>query len=311
MNCLVIGYGSIGARHVRLLEELGQRVAVVSRRTLDRPRCYRILAEALAAERPDYVVVATATAEHGEALISLAGLGYGGRVLVEKPLLARTGPLPAHRFAALWVGYNLRFHPLVQAVRGLLAGETVVAAQLAVGQHLAQWRPERDYAATYSASAAAGGGALRDLSHELDLAAWLFGPPRRLTALGGRFGDLAGDADDTWSLLAESERCPALSVHLNCLDRAPRRAITVTTRTHSLHADLIAGRLTVDGTEQPVPCGRDDSYRAMHRAALNDGAGLCALAEGMTVMAMIEAAETAARERRWVALQAKAVPPTA
>ncbi len=303
MTALVIGYGSIGARHARLLTELGHTVAVVSRRPLDLPRCHGDLAEALAVQRPDYVVVANATVEHGDTLRRLVELGYGGRMLVEKPLFAHSHAEPEHRFSGAWVGYNLRFHPVIQALRPLLAGETVIAAQFAVGQHLSQWRPGRDYATTYSASAAAGGGVLRDLSHELDLAAWLLGRPRRLTAQGGLLGDLAIDSDDAWSLLGEHERCSLVSIHINCLERTPRRDIHLTTLRHSIHADLIAGRLWLDGVAEDVPCGRDDSYRAMHRAAL-DGAGdsLCDLAGGLTVMTMIEAAETAAREGRWVDL---------
>jgi predicted dehydrogenase len=300
---LVIGYGSIGARHARLLAELGQTVAVVSRRALDLSRRYGDLAEALAAERPGYVVVANATAEHGDSLRRLADLGYRGRVLVEKPLFAQAGTVPAHRFAGAWVGYNLRFHPLVQALRARLTGETVVAAQFTVGQHLAQWRPGRDYATTYSASAAAGGGALRDLSHELDLAAWLLGRPRRLTALGGRLGDLEMDADDAWGLLAVHDGCPLVAIQVNCLERAPRRDIHLTTLRHSLRADLISGRLAVDGVVEEVPCGRDDTYRAMHQAALDGQEDiLCGLDDGGTVMTMIDAAETAAREGRWIDL---------
>ena len=37
---------------------------------------------------------------------------------------------------------------------------------------------------------------LRDLSHELDYMTWLFGPCRRVAALGGRFGPLAIDSDE-------------------------------------------------------------------------------------------------------------------
>lgn len=302
MTALVIGYGSIGARHARLLAEMGHTVAVVSRRPLEVPRCHGDLAAALTIERPGYVVVANATAEHEGTLRHLAELGYDGRVLVEKPLFARCHALPAQRFSGAWVGYNLRFHPVVQALRPLLTSETVIAAQFAVGQHLSQWRPERDYATTYSASAEAGGGVLRDLSHELDLAAWLLGTPRRLTAQGGRLGDLAMDADDAWTLLVEHEHCPLVSIHINCLERTPRRDIHLTTLRHSIHADLIAGRLWLDGVVQDVVCGRDDSYRAMHRAALDDGQDLCCLEAGQTIMSMIEAAETAARKKIWVNL---------
>src|SRR5215472_12317864 len=81
-SALVVGLGSIGERHARLLSELGHDVAVVSRRGLgDKRRSYPMLGDALAAERPDYVVVANATAEHHPTLAALASAGFAGRVL--------------------------------------------------------------------------------------------------------------------------------------------------------------------------------------------------------------------------------------
>ena len=46
-RALVIGYGSIGQRHVRVLEDLGHEVAVASRRAVEHPHRYPHLASAL------------------------------------------------------------------------------------------------------------------------------------------------------------------------------------------------------------------------------------------------------------------------
>jgi len=305
-TALVIGHGSIGARHQRVLAELGLRVGVVSRR--GGAGRFTDLAEALAALAPGYVVVATETADHGPALERLAALDFRGRVLVEKPLFAAPRPLPAHRFQALAVGYNLRFHPVLQRLSELLAGERPVSAQLYVGQYLPEWRPERDYRALYSAHAAGGGGALRDLSHELDVAGWLFGPWRRVAALGGRWGDLEIDSDDTFALLGEFVRCPAVTIQMNCLDRRSRRELVVNTARHTVSADLIAGTLQWDrdAPERFAP-DRDLTYRALHRAVLGDLPGPCGAEEGARAVALIAAAERAAREGAWVA--AGATPP--
>src|SRR5215472_1264696 len=128
-SALVVGLGSIGERHARLLSELGHDVAVVSRRGLgDKRRSYPMLGDALAAERPDYVVVANETAEHHATLMALASAGFAGRVLVEKPLFDRLAPLPEHRFRASFVGYNLRFHPVLQELGRVLEGEHPISA---------------------------------------------------------------------------------------------------------------------------------------------------------------------------------------
>ena len=300
-GCLVVGYGSIGARHARLLRALGRPTAVVSARPVDFAPRYSDLAAALEAGQPGYVVVSNDTARHHQTLADLAALGFEGRVLVEKPLFERPRPTPQNRFRALYVGYNLRFHPVVRRLAESLDGGPALSVQATVGQHLAGWRPGRDYRATASASAARGGGVLRDLSHELDLLFWLFGPWRRLAALGGGLSGLEIDSDDTWALLLELEGCPAATLHLSYLERPGRRELTVVNEERSYHADIRAGRLRVNGETESLAAEADDSYLAQHRAVLeDDGAGVCTLEEGLAVVAAIEAAERAAREKCWV-----------
>lgn len=298
---LVIGLGSIGQRHARLLGEMGHDVAAVSAHAAPPGVAVHPSLSAALAERPDYVVIATATARHSDTLAELADQGFRGRVLVEKPLFADSAPLPAHRFASLHVAYQLRFHPVLQALKQHLAGEQVTTVQAHVGSYLPDWRPGRDYRRTASASRADGGGVLRDLSHELDYLVWLFGPARRLAALGGRVGELGIDCDDAWALLLELDGCPVASVQMNYLDRQVRREVLVTTGRHSFHADLVRGTIAVDGEVLALPAERDAPMIAQHHAVLAGGsASLCSAAEGLRVLDMIAAAEHAAATGQWV-----------
>jgi len=69
-----------------------------------------------------------------------------------------------------------------------------------------------------------------------------------------------------------------------------------TADTYSAGASEIAtGRLL------PKFLGRDEMVVAMHRAVLAGGPGPCDVGDGQRVVAMIAAAERAARERVWVA----------
>jgi predicted dehydrogenase len=223
-------------------------------------------------------------------------------VLVEKPLFAEPAALPANRFGALHVGYNLRFHPLLQAIARLLAEEPAISAQVYVGQFLPDWRPGRDYRRTASAGRAAGGGVLRDLSHELDYMSWLFGPCRRVAALGGHLGPLAIETDDVQALLLSFERCPVATAQLNYLDRDGGRDIVINTASRTIRADLLRGILRVNGEETRFAVERDATYLAQHRCALgNDRGPLCSAAEGLAVTRLIAAAESAAAGASWVA----------
>jgi predicted dehydrogenase len=256
-SALVVGMGSIGMRHARLLDELGLDVAAVTGQDGVAGRCYRSLSQALLSETPRYVVIANETAKHHATLSVLAETGFAGTVLVEKPLFDRPLLLPPNRFGGLFVGYNLRFHPLLRELRRVIAEEPAISAQVYVGQHLPTWRPQRDYRATSSASRTAGGGVLRDLSHELDYMMWLFGRCRYVAALSGRFGALEIDSDDTQALLLSFERCPVATAQLNYLDRDGAREIVINTASRTIRADLRRGSLRIGESERQFPNERD------------------------------------------------------
>lgn len=302
MKSLVVGFGSAGTRHARVLQAMGHKVAAVSaRETAALPR-YTDLDAALSDFAPDYVAIANATAAHGPALETLAKAGFDGAVIVEKPLFATGAPLPDHRFRAAAVAYQLRCHPVVEALRGWTEGRRIVSAHAYAGQYLPDWRPGRDYRATASAGKDHGGGVLRDLSHELDLMAMLFGGWTNLTAAGGRFGDLEIDADDVFALTYETDRCPLATVQLNYHDRTVRRSIVVQATDGTAVADLAAGTFSTNGEPVRFEFEMDDIVADMHGRLLErDGVGLCSLEEGLAVCHMIDAAEAAARDRVWIA----------
>ena len=84
---LVIGQGSIGQRHARLLRESGAEVSVVSAAA---PGAFRSLEQALSDQRYSYVVIANETAKHIETIRDLVSRGYKEHLLVEKPLACDT-----------------------------------------------------------------------------------------------------------------------------------------------------------------------------------------------------------------------------
>jgi predicted dehydrogenase len=301
VKALIIGYGSIGARHARLLAELGCRTAVVSSREVDFPVTYHNLAEAITAELPDYVVIANPTNQHHSTLLMLAQLGYTGTVLVEKPVFNRYMVVQSQIFKEVFVAYNLRFHPIIQRLKALLEGERILSVQAYVGQYLPDWRPTSDYRASYSASAEQGGGALRDLSHELDYLTWMLGGWERVSALGGHFSSLEITSDDVFALLLVTPACPIVTLQLNYLDRLARRFILINTSDHTYEADLNKGTITIDHDIESFITERDDTYRSMHDAILSGNRkSLCSLDEGLRTLQLIEAAELSARHGEWI-----------
>jgi predicted dehydrogenase len=317
----VVGQGSIGRRHARILARMGLEVAAASTRVESAPTggastearatdadgrvpvVARDVAGLVAAHRPDYVVIASVTSRHGGDLAALATAGFGGRVLVEKPLLATEAPLPDARFAAAGVGYNLRHHPLVREARRRIPSlGPLTAAEFDCGQHLAEWRPGVDLRTTSSARRDLGGGVLRDLSHELDLALVLCGDWHGVAAATGRVGGLGIETEDTASLVVRTAGCASVRITLDYLRPERTRRFVLRGASGALECDLVAGELRHDGDAVRAHPGPDDTYAAEHRAMLDrNGEGVCTFAEAMRVVRLVDAAERAAAMQRWVA----------
>lgn len=295
---LVIGQGSIGVRHARVARELGADVAVVTRRQdVEGPR-FPSIAEVTGLP-PDVVIIANETGRHRSTLAAVGERWPATRVLVEKPLFARDEPLPPNTPRDTFVGYCLRFHPVVQALVEALRDKRLYSIHAVVGQHLSLWRPGTDYRQSYSARAAEG-GALRDLSHELDLVQLLAGSWRRVAALVGHVSDLETEADDCASLLLECERCKHVTVHVDMIDRAPRRGVVIHAEHATLELDLIASTFTIDSVIRVIPVMQDAMYVAQMIAVMNgDAMWLCGAVEATRTASLIDAAERSSSDASW------------
>jgi len=301
MRVLIIGFGSIGIKHARSLSNLGQDVAVVSRRAVDWPKVYGSIPQAIADWAPQYVVIASRTSEHWADLKALIACLFTGTVLIEKPVFDHQIDLPENNFSNIFIGYNLRLHPLLVRMKALLSRATIFAVHAYVGSDLTRWRPQIDYRDSNSAHRKEGGGVLKDLSHELDYLNWMFGQWRHLTASGGHVSALEIDSDDVFSILYKTDRCPVITIQMNYLDSPPRREFVALTDTGTVRADLIAGTLDVAGKYEYFGAVIQDTYTKQHQAVIDGNtSNLCGIDDGLEIMQMIHAAEQASSQKIWV-----------
>lgn len=275
---LIVSLGSIGRRHLRNLRSLrGEATIAVWRQhstVVEIPegadQQFTTLAEALAF-KPHAAIIAGPATTHLPVAMALAAAGIP--LLVEKPIADHPDGLEAllalcrERRLTLMTGYNLRFLPSLRETKRLLddgAIGPVLAARVEVGQYLPDWRPTNDYRQAVSARRELGGGALLELSHELDYIYWLFGLPARVTARGGRYSRLEIDVEDMVELLFEYD-APAriVNVHLDMVQRAPVR------RARFIGED---GTLLWDGITDRIECYRaeDARWEVLDQFALAD-----------------------------------------
>lgn len=203
---------------------------------------------------PERAVVASSSSLHVEAVIPLVQSGVP--LYVEKPVVSTRAQLEQMKHylssasaPVVLTGCNLRFLPSLRRLRDELARGAIgapVRASLQAGQWLPDWRPGRDYRLAYSAKAAAGGGVILDLVHELDAARWLFGDFEQVLALGGKHSKLEIDAEDAACiLLGRRGSGPVVAIGLDYVSRQRVRRYEIVGEEGSLVWDLADARLSL------------------------------------------------------------------
>jgi len=260
-NFAIIGFGSIGRRHLASINKIApmSRVRVLTSQEIDQRQyganvTWHDTIDAVLQTRPDYVVVATSAALHGDYLDALVAKNC--KVLIEKPVAAsveqavRIQNIVKAVNSPIFVAYNIRFSRALGVIRDALARcmiGNVHVVHAVVGQDLAQWRPGRELAETVSASQKNGGGVLRELSHELDYLCSLFGEIRSASAMLGRQKFINFDVEDTAMMhlqIGTEARKILASVNLDFIREDPCRYCHIIGSEGTLRWDLLAGRVT-------------------------------------------------------------------
>jgi len=234
---LIVGLGAIGRRHLDVLCGLegGAQVTVLRRPTgspADTPDGVRIVHDLDTALEGgiDAAIIASPAPRHVETAQRLAEAGV--HVLVEKPLSDTLDGVDGlletcrERGVVLQVGYCLRFLESQWAFhRALGSGRIgrVLSVEAEVGQYLPDWRPGRDYRQTVSARKALGGGALLELSHEIDYLLWHFGDLEEVKARMDQSGELEIDVEDTVEMMLTFKSGVLGRLHMDMISNPPHR----------------------------------------------------------------------------------------
>jgi predicted dehydrogenase len=310
LRVAVLGLGSAGRRHVEDFEALGHEVVGFD------PAAEGAMSADEAIESADAVVVASPSSFHAEQ--ALRTIERGRHVLVEKPLATDVEAAAAIVEAAAGSGLscgvamNLRFHPGVETLRGLVTDGTlgdVYLARSSFGFDLRRWRPQDDYRESYSARSELGGGIVLDAIHELDYLLWLLGPVVSVVAETGHLSALDVDVEDTAVAVLRFAAGAVAAVDLNFWEPSYRRGCTLSGSRGAATWDWNRGTIELDDGERrvlEVPADVRDTYRAEvadFLEAIEQGRSpRTSVADGLAAVRLAQAVKSSARDGRRVAV---------
>ncbi len=297
MRALVIGYGSIGKRHVQLLNTLEKitDVDIVTKQNIKEypGKHFLTLQDIPNLSEYDYFVIANETYKHFDTLHSILRRVRKKKILVEKPLFCKQKELNIFD-NEVFVAYNLRFHPVIEELNKILKNEKILFVNIFTGQYLPTWRPQRDYRLSYSASLEQGGGVLLDLSHEIDYINFLFSQIVSLKSFNKKISNLEISSDDIFTAIGETENGTLINISLDYISKKPLRRILVHTLNKTVEADLINNHIEIFDTTSKMQSikkksDKNESYKKMHMAVIeNRHQKLCSFEEGLEIIKLID-----------------------
>jgi predicted dehydrogenase len=311
LKVLVVGCGSIGKRHSRVLREIGVKtlfacdpVAEQVQAAAKETHFDQIATsfDAGLALRPDVVFLCTPPALHiPQALQAMAA---GCDVFSEKPLsvdLSQADELAqaiAHTGRKFMVGLCFRYHRGLLKAKQMLDSDAIgrlVSVRAMMGEHLPAIRP--DYRDLYLAKC---NGAF-ELMHDIDLAIWYAGQKvKTVRSINGNFSDIGIEAPDLVEILMEFEQSCVANVHLDffTLPRTrrielygTRGAITIEFASWNECTLSVYDSASSAWATEKMTTDRDDMFRDEDRdflvAVAEDRPIICTLDEGAKSLGVV------------------------
>ena len=229
---LIVGYGSIGRRHLEnFLQLKNVKLIVYTKRTdLDSLKEQGVkisnsLTECLK-ENPDIGVITNETSLHLPITIKLAQNGLD--LFIEKPLsnslkdVEKLRAIVKKKKLITQMGCHLRFHPCIKKIKSLIEQKKIgkiLSAQVQSCSYLPDYHRWEDYRRSYAARKELGGGVILTQIHEIDYMYWFFQEVENVISMSGKLSDLNVTVEDYAASLLKFKNKVVGEIHLDYFQR--------------------------------------------------------------------------------------------
>lgn len=290
---LISGYGSIGRRHAQVLSKITNRknITILTKQKLNNFRTIDTVSQ-LKKINPKYIVICDPTNDHIKKVKFIEKNFKNKLVLIEKPLFHKKFNIRTKK-NKFFVGYNLRFNPIIEFLKKKLRSQVIWNVNVYCGSYLPDWRKNIDYRKSYS-SKSLGGGVVRDLSHEIDYVQWLFGKIKIEHSQTKKLSNLKIQSEDFMNLIGRSKKVPFIQITLSYFRKNSVRRILVDGKNISIEADLNKKIIVLyQGNRKKIynfkNSYRNQEFKNQHLAILKkkNHNSLCSFEEGQQTVNLI------------------------
>ena len=240
IKVLIVGYGSIGKRHLEnFLQFKDIQLIVYTKRNdlqLLKKKGIKVsnsLTECLK-ENPDIGVITNETSLHIPIAIKLAKEGLD--LFLEKPLsnslkdVEKLYAIVKKKKLITQMGCNLRFHPCIMKIKSLIEQQKIgkiISAQVQNCSYLPDFHRWEDYRKSYAARKDLGGGVILTQIHEIDYMYWFFQEVENIVSISGKFSELDVTAEDYVSSLLKFKNKIIGELHMDYFQRPSFRSCKI------------------------------------------------------------------------------------
>jgi len=247
MNILIVGLGSIGQRHLRILKKIYRNKVTIytltnsktSRVIKDNFESFKVkslakyygikkikiteinkfkISSAFICNPPNY---------HLKTAIKLAQQNC--HLFIEKPLSTEKGlssinkliRIAKNKKLVIRVGYQLRYHPGVEIIKNIIKTRdygNILNGYFHFGEFTGALKKYENFSDSIYVKKNKGGGALLAFSHHLDLASYFFGKLKEKFSLLDNSRNFDIDVEDNCKIILTDKKNNCFMVNLNFLD---------------------------------------------------------------------------------------------
>lgn len=254
MKVLIIGYGSIGKRHVKNILNLGHEVIIYSKQKINKLSnekiiVYNNLKDCLS-ESPKIAVITNITSLHVPIAIKLAKNNIN--LFIEKPLsnsnknIKNLLHIIKQKKIITMVGCNLRFHECIIKIKKIISTQRlgrIISVQVESGSYLPDWHPYENYSKSYASRKELGGGVVLTCIHEIDYLYWFFGKVKEVFSITGKFSELKINVEDLSAISMNFQNGIIAEVHLDYFQRPEIRRCKIIGTKGTIYWDSVKNQV--------------------------------------------------------------------